>query len=264
MAGDDADGVLPDRVCGGELKPILLDTFCKAGGCTKGYQRAGFFVVGVDIKPQPHYCGDAFVQMDALEALRILLAGGFIIDTTGHKWYLSDFAAIHASPPCQGYSITKYTHHNEYPELIDDVRDLLILTKIPWVIENVVGAPLLNPFTLCGTMFGLNATDNDGTPLFLRRHRLFESSLFIFMADQCQCSKLKNAGMSIGGVYGGGSCDRNFAKNERRGGYTPKGNIRRVLMGIDWMNQDELSEAIPPVFTEFIGRQLIAQLQGEN
>src|SRR3990167_3954569 len=108
-------------------KPILLDIFCGAGGSAKGYQQAGFYVVGVDIEPQPHYCGDEFYQADAL------------------TYSLSGYDAYHASPPCQAYSRLRYLpwlKNKEYPALIDTTRNLLVATGKPWVIENVADAPL--------------------------------------------------------------------------------------------------------------------------
>lgn len=138
-----------------DTKPRLLDLFCGAGGCAKGYQRAGFHVTGVDIKPQPRYCGDEFHQADALE---YLAAHG------------REFDAIHASPPCQRYTMAQNAAKNAdaHPDLVDPVRDLLLSTRKPWIIENVVGAPLKNPAVLCGLSFGLK----------VRRHRLFETSFF--------------------------------------------------------------------------------------
>lgn len=202
-----------------------------------GYHRAGFDVVGVDINPQPHYPFE-FHQGDAM------------------TWPLDGFDAIHASPPCQAYSVTRHSHRKEHPELIDDVRPRLEFAGVPWVMENVVGAPLRNPFVLCGTMFDLRADDPTG-PLFLRRHRLFEASHLVFLPRPCRCVEWKRAGLGVGGVYGGGSSDRAHAKNVRRGGYTPGANVRRALMDIDWTTQDELSQAIPPAYTEWIGAQLL-------
>jgi DNA (cytosine-5)-methyltransferase 1 len=232
------------------MKPRLLDLFCGAGGAAMGYHRAGFDVVGVDIKPQPHY-PFKFIQADALEFMRDYL----VHDVTR----LDDFDAIHASPPCQAYSVTRHAHRKEHPELVDDVRPLLERARVPWVMENVVGAPLQNPFVLCGTMFDLKADDPTG-PLFLRRHRLFESSHLVFLPRPCECAAWKRAGLGIGGVYSGGSSDRTHAKLVRHGGYTPAASVRRELMGIDWTNQDELSQAIPPAYTEWIGTQLARAL----
>lgn len=224
----------------------LLDLFCSAGGSAVGYHRAGFEVVGVDIEPQPHY-PFAFVQMDALDALHVLLDGGFITDNRGHKWYLRDFDAVHASPPCQGYSrlakITKTA--DRYPKLIERLRPLLIEAGIPFVLENVIGAPLINPLKLCGTMFGLKVI----------RHRLFEihPPLYFLPAPCNHHSHTRptgNGNMTMGyynhGEYGLVTI----------AGHTFTRAVGARAMGIDWMTRDELCEAIPPAYTEFIGRQL--------
>ncbi len=113
----------------------LLDLFCGAGGCSAGYQRAGFEVAGVDIERQPRYCGDQFIQADALEYLTALIESGGI----------AEFDAVHASPPCQGYSATKVLKPVDHPMLIEDTRRLLQASGLPYVIENVPGAPLINP-----------------------------------------------------------------------------------------------------------------------
>ena len=125
------------------MKPLLLDLFCGAGGATRGYRNAGFYVVGVDIAPQPNYCGDEFHQADALE----FLIGNFT------KWN-----AIHASPPCQAHTtLAKGNNNNtaDYPDFIEATRALLQMVGKPYVIENVPSAPLFDPITLCGEMFGL-------------------------------------------------------------------------------------------------------------
>src|SRR4051812_11070945 len=152
------------------MKRVLLDLFCGAGGATRGYQEAGFFVVGVDLEPQPYYCGDAFVQMDALECLRLLLAGGAIGGEqllSPATFTLSDLAATHASPPCQAYTDLQKQNKRSYPDLIAPIRELLIATRRPYVIENVEGAPLVNPALVCGVPI-------DG--LRVIRHRLFEAN----------------------------------------------------------------------------------------
>ena len=130
-----------------ERKPRLLDLFCGAGGAAMGYHRAGFEVVGVDIKPQPHFPFE-FHQVDAL------------------TYTLDGFDAYHASPPCQRYSCAVNLHNNRdsHPDLIDIVRNILLKTGKHYVIENVPGSPLINPTQLCGSAFGLR----------VRRHRLFE------------------------------------------------------------------------------------------
>jgi DNA (cytosine-5)-methyltransferase 1 len=218
----------------------LLDLFCGAGGAAMGYSRVGFEVVGVDVRPQPHYPFE-FVQADAM------------------TYPLDGFDAIHASPPCQAYSITRHAHTRDHPDLAPGTIWRLRASGIPWVVENVVGAPLPDPLTLCGSMFGLVADDHYiGQPVWLKRHRLFASSAFIFAPGPCRHPR----GMRVGGVYGGAwSKNRTLDHTVKRtGGYAPPDDVQRVLMGIDWMNRRELNQAIPPAYTEHIGRQLMAYL----
>lgn len=228
------------------LKPRLLDLFCKAGGATRGYQLAGFHVAGVDIQPQRNYVGDEFFCGDALEYLKI---------------HGSEFDAIAASPPCQRFSaMTKrWGRESTHPDLIEPTRELLLNFGVPFVIENVVGAPLRNPLMLCGTMFGLGTKEGSQ----LRRHRLFE--LGGFSVPQPECAH--NDGSAIG-VYGGGQHPQrrrpatilvfgNAGGSSVRDGIQHYGvSARRDAMGIDWMTGKELSQAIPPAYTEFIGRML--------
>jgi DNA (cytosine-5)-methyltransferase 1 len=213
-------------------KLLLLDLFCGAGGCAKGYQDAGFYVVGVDTAPQPHYCGDEFHQADALTVLDILLHP----DNEWMGWYgyrLSHVAAIHASPPCQRYSICQnfLRQPQAYPDLLPAVRERLRASGKPWVIENVPGAPMLSGLMLCGSMFGLGVL----------RHRYFEASFPLFAPGPCQHRGTVKGGAYIS-VFGKGG--RGFTKE--RGGQA---------MGITWMTIDELRQAIPPVYTEWVGRQ---------
>jgi DNA (cytosine-5)-methyltransferase 1 len=208
-------------------KPRLLDLFCGAGGAAVGYHRAGFDVVGVDIKPQPNYPFE-FWQADAL-------------DPTIFYW----FDAIHASPPCQAYSRARILRNREHPDLVAAVRDLLVATGLPYVIENVPGAPLRDPTVLCGTSFGLAA---DGFEL--RRHRLFETS---FPAMSLPCSHLLPA-LPIFGHSPNGDFMRRYGR-----GFDA--SLRYAAMGIDWMNRNELSEAIPPAYTEHIGGYLMAEIK---
>jgi DNA (cytosine-5)-methyltransferase 1 len=212
-------------------RPRLLDLFCCAGGAGMGYHRAGFEVVGIDIAKQPRYPFE-FHQADALEYLA----------AHGHE-----FDAIHASPPCQEYSVTKSLPWvGDYPKLIDPVRDLLIRIGKPYVIENVPGAPLVSPVTLCGTMFGLK----------LIRHRLFETSPVIwFPPASCAC---KNVGTAS---HRGFSSFANGAQAITVAGNNYAIADGRQAMGIDWMSKSELSEAIPPAYTEYIGKQLLAVLE---
>jgi DNA (cytosine-5)-methyltransferase 1 len=202
-------------------RPKLLDLFCCAGGASMGYYRAGFDVTGVDIKPQPHY-PFKFIQADALE-----------VDLSGYDAY-------HASPPCQGYSMASQQWRlsgKEYPKLIEGTRQRLIETGKPYVIENVPGAPLINPVLLNGAMFGMR----------IRRRRLFELS---FEIPLFLIPKEEPSGFIMG---------RPVTKNSI---ITPVGHfsgvaIAKKRMEIDWMGQAELAQAIPPAYTEFIGKQLM-------
>lgn len=200
-----------------------------------GYHQAGFEVVGVDKEPQPNYPFE-FIQADALEWLWT------------HS--LQRFDAIHASPPCQKHSTvsgrSKKGRKDEYPDLIDGLRWYLVFKGLPYIIENVIGAPLKDPVMLCGSSFGLD----------LRRHRLFESSLPL-EGKPCDHSwqtprfqsldaSMAKAGRlaSVVGVHG--NCN-----------YAGEAELRCKAMGIDWMTQKELTQAIPPAYTEFLGKQLI-------
>lgn len=230
----------------------ILDLFCCEGGAAVGYHRAGWDVVGVDIDPQPRY-PFAFVQGDALAVMRGLLAGGRIF-SKGDEFALSDFDAIHASPPCQAYSVTRHTHDKAHPDLIGPTRELLIASGLPYVIENVSGAApyMVEPLLLCGSHFGLSAQDTDGTKLRMERHRLFESNRFLMAPGVC----VHDTRVQVAGAYGGGSSDLRHAKDVRRGGYTPAKAVREALLGIDWMTIRGLSQSIPPAYTEWVGEQL--------
>lgn len=231
------------------MRPRLLDLFCGAGGCSVGYHRAGFDVVGVDIEPHRDYPYEMHVA-DALAVLR----GEGPVDPAG-------FDVIHASPPCQAYSITRHSHGKEHPDLLPDTRRLLQAWGGAYVIENVPGAPMPGAVVLCGSEFGLRAHDPASDRwLTLRRHRLFESNRFLMGAGGCTCASDRAAGR-IGGVYGGGSTDRNHAREVRRGGYTPSQQVAKELMGIDWMTRGDLTQAIPPAYTQFIGEQLRTYLE---
>lgn len=230
------------------MRPRLLDLFCGAGGAAMGYHRAGFEVVGVDINPQPHYPFE-FIQCDALE----------YVSEHGHE-----FDAIHASPPCQLYSVANNVHQKAHPDLLPPTRKLLQAAGLPWVIENVPGAPMhQGPPTLfepeiwgamvCGRAFpGLN----------VKRHRLFESNVPIEGTGPCP---LGHPGEWLL-IFGHTVLERGHVVRK-----TPAGNNTthrkhttvergREVMGIDWMNRDELSQAIPPAYTEYIGGFLMDHL----
>ncbi len=213
--------------------PRLLDLFCGAGGAAMGYHRAGFEVVGVDIEPQPHYPFE-FIQASWDEPLMVLPG---LWEREGVDY------VIHASPPCQAYSTMtkKWGRSEEHPDLVEPVREHLQLIGAPYVIENVVGAPLVDPLMLCGSMFGLG--DNFGRQL--RRHRVFESN--VSLPRDLACA---HRGRTVG-VYGnpGGSSKRDGIVFAQFADW-------QVAMGIDWMNVHEISESIPPAYTEWIGRQL--------
>jgi DNA (cytosine-5)-methyltransferase 1 len=215
-------------------KPRLLDLFCCAGGSAMGYSRAGFEVVGVDIDPQPNYPFE-FIQANVLK-----IGPDFI----------SSFDAVHASPPCQSYSDLAKRNGNAdaWPRLVEPVRRMLRRSGLPYIIENVEGAPLLDPVILCGTMF---------PKLRVIRHRLFESNIeltgpghkrhpLVFTHDKRKAHYGKlDQNKSYVQVTGGGNCSIANA---------------RKAMRIDWMTKAELNEAIPPAYTEYLGRQIIDYL----
>ena len=213
----------------------LLDLFCGAGGAAMGYHRAGFDeIVGVDIEPQPNYPFE-FVQADAM------------------TYPLADFDLIHASPPCQAF--TKYKNarpdlSTRYPDLIAPIRKRLLRDAGGvWVIENVVGSPLKDYVTLCGSMFGLD----------VRRHRLFESSVLLLTPDCDHTIWPPNR------FPGGRSRERGNARVLCRntvevGRWNITLDTQNRAMGIDWMTLKELSQAVPPAYTEWIGKQILARL----
>ena len=226
-------------------KPLLYDVYCGAGGAARGYQLAGFRVIGIDLCPQPRYCGDGFIQMDAFEFFERVAKGGY---PQPDAW--------HASPPCQkhvkGLAATNAVlgRVSRHRDLIPQTRAALVASGRPYVIENVVGAPLLAPIRLCGSSFGLP----------LRRHRLFESSLFL-MAPQCNhawqreprywtswCPNGQRRLATVVQVYGNAGGRHEWAD----------------AMQIDWMTPEELREAIPPVFARFIGTQLLHALTADD
>lgn len=212
----------------------ILDLFCCAGGAGQGYSEAGFEVVGVDISPQPNY-PFTFMQADAL---------------TLDPAFIASFDAIHASPPCQSYSDLAKRNGNadEWPRLVEPVRELLIQSGLPYIIENVEGAPLLNPVVLCGTMF---------PGLRVLRHRLFEANFAIIAPPHGKHPKVHtfdkrkshygktNEWVDFVQVTGGGNCTVAAA---------------REAMGINWMSKNEINEAIPPAYTRLIGEQLLQHL----
>lgn len=257
-----------------------LDLYCCEGGASKGFTRAGYVMYGIDLFPKfkkryPY----AFAAMDALAALTLLIAGGKIAFT--HKdgtveWLgLEDFDFIHTSPPCQGYTIATTGNplaRAKHQRLIAATRELLIQTGLPWIIENVEQAldQMNDPVLLCGRMFDLHAQDEDGEHLVLDRHRLFETN-FPIEAPEHE----PHGNEQVAGVYGGSRRakrkpgetlaevaprDRYAAKHERKGGYVPRSRrVQEDLLGIDWMTMKGMQESLPPVYTEWVGRNLIGR-----
>lgn len=219
----------------------ILDGFSGAGGAGEGYRRAGFEVVGIDIERHDNYKPGWLVVMDMMAALH-------------DRSWLSTFDVVHVSPPCQGYStMSALPNAKEYPKLIAECRRLLQEWGGPYVIENVMGAKreMRDPIMLCGSMFDLSGMGRDGVRRQLRRHRLFESNIPL-LAPGCN-----HHGEPVGvyGMGGGGKQTR---------GYKAHLEDARESMGIDWMGYDDLREAIPPAYTEYIGVQLVRHLQSQE
>lgn len=218
----------------------LLDLFCGAGGAAMGYRQAGFtFVCGVDLEPQPNYVGHMFYQSDALEALA--------------TFDLDDFDLIHASPPCQTHvklgSNRWGKNAARWPDLIEPTRKRLVESGRPYVIENVVGAPLVDPMLLVGEMFGLATS----------RPRLFELGGWFAMSPP----KMRRQTDAVA-VYGKPDGRRLWTRADgselRAWSSIEEG---REALGVPWMTDElEIREAIPPAYTRFIGEQFISQTVG--
>lgn len=215
----------------------LLDLYCGVGGAGYGYQQAGFDVIGVDIADQPRYAGNMFIQSDAIE----------FVKEYGHK-----FDAIHASPPCQRYSALSSgtnARTEQYPDLLHPTRLALQAVGKPFVIENVIGADMREDLLLCGLMFGLKVF----------RHRKFEIEGWTAMAQPHPSHKgHRVAGWRHGVCYPGDM----VAVYGDGGG---KGSVTdwQDAMGIHWTSvKKEIAEAIPPAYTEYIGKQLLDALGG--
>lgn len=206
-------------------KPRALDLFCCAGGAGMGLHRAGFEVVGVDIEPQPNYPFE-FHQSDAL------------------TFDLGGFDFIWASPPCQAHTLAQRIRKNTHPDLIEPTRARLRAAGAPYCIENVPGAPLIDPITLCGAMFGLRTY----------RHRLFEASFPLSAPNHPEhTAPMRKMGRPVQDgefmhIVG------NFSGAE----------LAREIMQMPWASRDELREAIPPAYSEFIGRTAMALIEAER
>lgn len=220
------------------MRPRLLDVYSCAGGAGMGYFRAGFHVTGVDRDPQPNY-PFRFIQADALEMLK-------------DRKFLAQFDAIHASPPCQFKALATLSQRlagAEYPNLIPPTRELLQAQRLPWVIENVPDTPLRPDIRLCGCQFGLTLPGVG----YLKRERWFETSWHGFHLEMPH----HHAGYAIS-IAGHGTPAWVRAKT----GHIGVAEWRRV-MGIDWTTRDELTEAIPPAYTEYVGARLLEYIASE-
>jgi DNA (cytosine-5)-methyltransferase 1 len=218
-----------------ESRPRLLDLFSGEGGCSVGYYRAGFDVVGVDSKPMPGYPYE-FIEADAMEV---------VADRT----FLAGFDAVAASPPCPRYSRMTVARGNsgDHPDLVGPVTAALREWGGLYVVENVPGAPMVNPIVLCGSEFGLGALCRDGVWRQLRRHRHFDSNVPILRPNGCA-----HRGEPVG-VYGHGGSGPQRVNRSRRGYQATRAEGAEAL-GIDWMtHQKQLANAIPPAYTEYLG-----------
>jgi len=211
-------------------KPKLLDLYCCAGGAGYGYEQAGFDVTGVDITEQPRHKGK-FIKSDAIEYLK-----------ANYKKY----DAVHASPPCQEYSMSSLQFRvagKKYDDLISVTRDALIKTGLPYIIENVPGSPLINPITLCGLMFGMKTY----------RHRLFESNIYLKSPKH---DKHIHANAKMGRKVK----DDEFIQYV---GHFSGVKLVQEMTGLYWLGQKELAQSIPPQYTKYLGEQLINFLKNK-
>jgi DNA (cytosine-5)-methyltransferase 1 len=232
------------------MKPVLLDLFCCAGGAGMGYHRAGFEVVGVDIAWQPNYPFN-FLEDDALAVLRGD-SDADLMEAFGVR--LKDVAAIHASPPCQSYlnlgAVNRALGRTyEHADLIAATRELLIATGMPYVIENVADArpQLIDPVRICGT--GL------GRPV--RRHRLFESNVPLVGID-CDHGRYTEPRYWTGWRPNG---EKRLSTVVQIYGNAGGREHWPAALGVDWMTAKEMTECVPPSYTEHLGRQLLAHVE---
>lgn len=226
-------------------KPKCLDLYCCAGGIAKGYDMAGFEVVGVDIVDRPNYPFQ-FIKGNALEILK-------------DRDFVEQFDFLHASPPCQHYSRLKHLSGNvaaweeNHVDLVAPTRELLSQYDKPWVIENVVGAPLINPITLKGSQF---------KGMLTQRPRLFESNIQLYEPEEIPYSlgTAKLGTISDSGAVSvcGNKCIQGLNEVQTKLYYGI------ALGGIDWMSLEELTQAIPPCYGNFIGKQIIHYLNSKK
>ena len=215
--------------------PKILDLYCCAGGAAMGYHKAGFEVVGVDIEHRPNYP----FEVRRREVI------GFLENQA--RWWLKGFVAIHASPPCQkDAAITKGTNahlRDSYPDLYGPTKELLEDIGLPYIIENPAARP---DVVLCGEMFELKVI----------RHRNFELGGWTME----QPAHIKHRGR-VRGYRHGEWFDGPYIAAYGKGGGKGTTQEMQEAMDIDWTDvREELTEAIPPAYTEYIGRHLMSFL----
>jgi DNA (cytosine-5)-methyltransferase 1 len=236
--------LVPRGYCSDCGRPKLLDVCCNAGGASMGYHRAGFCVTGVDIFDFSKRYPFRFIQADAATYIR----------EHGHEYVVRV-----GSPPCQAHTLCQRIQGNQHADLIEDVRDAMLEIGGPYVIENVVGAPLIDPIMLCGAMF---------PELRVYRHRLFESNVPLTVPQ----SRPGTLGSRLAEECGWPHPYRltKMGRPPRDGEFMHVvGNFSgvaaaREAMGIDWMVRDELRESIPPAMTEHLGLQLMTHVVAES
>jgi DNA (cytosine-5)-methyltransferase 1 len=246
-------------VCGTCGRPRCADTFSGEGGMGVGLQRAGWCCDAIDnsdarLEKYPLDCPEA--RKINAHALVFLLDHG------------DEYALRHTSPPCTGYSrgtAALPDRLDRYDRFIAATRDLLTQIDGPYVIENVEDAHLVhhemvNPITLCWTHFYQpgRTFDTDGTPLWMKRHRVFESNVDLWPLNDCT----HPVDMQCAGAYGAARRDKWEAKHIRKGGYVPSVAVMGRLLGIDWMSEKGLQLSIPPVYAQWIAARLIEHLAG--
>lgn len=218
------------------MRPRLLDLCCGVGGASVGYARAGFDVVGWDVAPQPDYPYEFNL--------------GDVLDVLSDRDYIEGFDAVHVSPPCQGYTMMNSGHRDEWPRLIEPVRDALKGSTVPYVIENVASSPLRRDVVLCGEMFGLGVI----------RHRVFELGNW----EAVKPAHVRHRGRVNGMRHGQWFTGPYFAVYGDGGG---KGTVAQwqQAMGVTWTDsRRSIAESIPPAYTAWIGSQLIDELDSAN
>lgn len=232
----------------------LLDLCGCEGGATAGYQRAGWTVTAVDtdanrLKYNP---ADETIHGDAVE---------YLLDS----WRMFD--AVHISPPCQWYTRGRAAHRgkpSKWERSIPTFRDAVLATGLPYVLENVkdAGWDMVDPVTICGCMFDLSTVDTDGIRIHLQRPRLFETNWGMVPPKPCD----HTAHEWVAGAYGGARRDKYEAKYVRKGGYVPPDkNVVKALLGVEHdMTWNGLFESVPPAYTEYIARELIARIQAQE